>query len=258
MLNKHLILYFFSFFLIDTHFKRGDFYPGVSQFVLELSVANRNTKNPPKVAVLTARAREFLFALALKPADKLCTAFRRIGLQNGLSDWGIGEVYYGSVVEWILQNRKGLRKFNNFEIMLRKDAIEGVRDQYVLIGDTGEKDEDAGLRIARLYPQRIKAVFLHAVTGKKDRSSFIVPEDKVVNGIPFLYFQTYVGAAVKAKNIGLLDASAVERVIRQARIDLSAKEAKSVDSTRWIELERDIALAKKRVDSKSFLFSLKK
>ena len=122
---------------IDTHFQRGDFYPGVFQFYLELSRTNSKSKAPPKVAVLTARAREFLFALALKPADKLCSAFREIGLQNGISDWGIGvdtDVYYGSVVEWILQDRKGVRKFDNFKMMLHNDAMRGRKENYVLVG----------------------------------------------------------------------------------------------------------------------------
>ena len=123
---------------IDTHFRRGDFYPGVFQFYLELSRANTKSKSPPKVAVLTARAREFLFALALKPADKLCSAFRDIGIQNGISDWGIGvdtDVYYGSVVEWILQDRKGVRKFDNFKMLLQNDALLGRKENYVLVGN---------------------------------------------------------------------------------------------------------------------------
>ena len=54
----------------------------------------------PTVSVLTARAKEFLFALKLKPSDKLCSAFQKVGRENGSPDWGIGDVYYGSVVEW--------------------------------------------------------------------------------------------------------------------------------------------------------------
>lgn len=46
---------------------------------------------PENVAVLTARAREFKFALALKPTDKLCSAYRAIGERNGYGNWGIGK-----------------------------------------------------------------------------------------------------------------------------------------------------------------------
>jgi len=88
---------------IDTQYSRGEFYPGAFQFFFELSAHNRKTTmDIPKVAVLTARAKEFLFALALKPADKLCSAFRNIGEANGYPTWGIAleHVYYGSVAEW--------------------------------------------------------------------------------------------------------------------------------------------------------------
>jgi hypothetical protein len=239
---------------IDTHFKRGEIYPGVLQFYLELSkgLTSYKNKSPPKVAILTARAREFLFALALKPADKLCTAFRKLGNENGFEDWGVGvetDVYYGSVIEWILQDRKGIRKYMNFEKMLQNDARLGRKENYVLVGDTGEKDEEAGERIAKMYPKRIKAVFLHAVTDK-DRSKFSLPPDRIVNGVPFLYFQTYVGAAMKARNIGLMSNVAVQRIIAQSKLDLTAKEPRSgyisgSPSTRWLELERDIQLVKK-------------
>ena len=63
---------------------------------------------PENVAVLTARAREFKFALALKPGDKICSAYRAIGRLNGFNDWGIGEndVYYGSVVNGFSKREK--------------------------------------------------------------------------------------------------------------------------------------------------------
>ena len=129
-------------------YKRGDFYPGAFQFAFELSHANRDgdIDKPQNMSVLTARAREFLFALALKPTDKLCTAYRCTGQKNGVDGWGIGDVYYGSVAEWIFSNRKGLRKFQNFELMLNKDDQKGKCD-YVIVGDTGERDEEAAERI---------------------------------------------------------------------------------------------------------------
>jgi len=48
--------------------------------------------------------------------------------------------------ERVLQERKGLRKFQNFEIMLKNDAANNndVAPEYIWVGDTGEKDEEAG------------------------------------------------------------------------------------------------------------------
>ena len=206
--------------------------------------------SPSSIAVLTARAREFKFALALKPGDKVCSAYTKTGLSNGVPNWGVEDVYYGSVAEWVFQNKKGDRKVKNFEIMMRNDMAKGRRGEYVLIGDTGEKDEDAGEKLARKFPNEIKAVFLHAVTSSSDRSSLRIPPDRTINGVPFYYFRTYVGAAKKAFQAGLLGGGGLLRVVDQARKDLSSKDLPKPNmspkeraklSTRWAELEEDIA-----------------
>ncbi|KAL7531190.1 hypothetical protein ACHAWF_003668 [Thalassiosira exigua] len=131
---------------VDVQYSRGDFYPGVFQFMWELSLysvtlnqryydeylvekrssSERLDRNisPPKVAVLTARAEEFKAALEIKDESKLAQAFRKTGEAskvNPTNDWGIGPVLYGSVSEWIIQYKKGLRKFNNFERLLEQD-----------------------------------------------------------------------------------------------------------------------------------------
>ena len=246
---------------IDTQFKRGEFYPGVFQFALELSCSSVRAV-PEKVAVLTARAREFKFALALQPNDKLCTAFREAGQRNGFKNWGIGPVYYGSVVEWIFQERKGLRKFANFEKMMRDDSRASGRDigessKYILVGDTGEKDEDAGERIIAKYPSLVRAVFLHVVSNNRDRTMVTLPEDRKLNGVPIYYFRTYVGAATKAMQDNLITPDGLGRVIQQSREDLCKKEPRLApglgenlspsalrqQSSKWDELEDDIAMA---------------
>lgn len=226
---------------IDTHYTRGEFYPGAFQFAFE--IASHRSPVPDKVSVLTARAKEFKFALALKPNDKLCSRYAATGLSNGIKDWGIGDVYYGSVAEWIFQNRKGERKFDNFQILLKNDDAKGEPRKYVFIGDTGEMDEEAGERIINKYPARMKAIFMHAVTSKKDRSDFKLPEDRQLNGVSIYYFRTYVGAAVKALRAGLISNGSLNRVIDQAKRDLSRKEPQ-VAGSRWRELEEDIQLAK--------------
>ena len=238
---------------IDTHYKRGDFYPGAFQFAFELSAGGKIYQGiksvPAKIAVLTARAREFKFALALKQGDKICSQYETVGKRNGIPDWGVGDVYYGSVAEWIFQERKGDRKFRNFEILMQDDKLKGRSEDYVIIGDTGEKDEEAGERIAKIYPNRIKAIFLHAVSEKKNRSELKLPADRVCNGVPIYYFRTYVGAASKAVAAGLLSPPSIQRIIDQARRDLCRKELAELSSppgdrmlisSRWQELEEDI------------------
>lgn len=54
----------------------------------------------------------------------MAQAFRQAGESSAINptkEWGIGPVLYGSVSEWIIQYKKGLRKFNNFERLLEQD-----------------------------------------------------------------------------------------------------------------------------------------
>lgn len=89
---------------VDTSYSRGAFYPGVFSFAAELaSQPARRGRPPADVAVLTARAREFIAFLEIKQSDKLCLGFRRAGEACGHSEWGVGPVLYGSVQEWICQ-----------------------------------------------------------------------------------------------------------------------------------------------------------
>jgi hypothetical protein len=220
---------------------------------------------PENVAVLTARAREFKFALALKPGDKLCSAYRAVGSLNGFSEWGIGQndVYYGSVVEWIFQERKGTRKLANFEIMVQNDAKNNRACNYVIVGDTGEKDEEAGERIAKKFgPSKIRAVFLHVVSDSPNRSLIKLPKDREMNGVPIFYFRTYVGAASKAFQNRLMSEKGLQRVITAAEKDLISLEMKittnkidtltPIITSRRKELNLDISEAMSKKRSASF------
>jgi hypothetical protein len=109
---------------IDVQYERGDVYPAVAEFMLEicshgLPLADKTC--PPKIAVLTARAEEFKMALEIKENSKLAVVMRSAGERMGIKGWGVGPVLYGSVAEWVVQIRKGLRKFTNFERLLQQD-----------------------------------------------------------------------------------------------------------------------------------------
>ena len=109
---------------IDVQYERGDIYPGVAEFMLEICRHNlpaADAAYPPKIAVLTARAEEFKVALEIKANSKLSVVMRSAGERAGVQGWGVGPVLYGSVAEWIVQFRKGLRKFTNFERLLQQD-----------------------------------------------------------------------------------------------------------------------------------------
>jgi hypothetical protein len=251
---------------IDVQYARGDFYPGVFEFMLQMTLSGCGgcgssssasaPPTPPKVAILTARAEEFKLALELKDDSKLAMAFRQAGTAAGISAWGLGPVLYGSVAEWIAQSRKGLRKFANFERLLQQDPT-GTILQYVYVGDTGELDQEAGETMLREYPELVKAVFLHCVssekvlqlqqpqqddngnggTGNVYANIVDIPPPKLINGRPIIFFRTYVGAAVAAVQLGFMTLPGLQAVVDAA---VQALAHVSRTSDKWLDLQRDI------------------
>lgn len=235
---------------IDIQYERGDVYPGVAQFMLEVSLSGTGSSGttngvavpcPPKVAILTARAEEFKAALELKEDSKIALALRKAAEASGVSQWGLGPVLYGSVAEWIIQDRKGLRKFTNFERLLQQDPT-GTIFQYIYVGDTGELDQEAGETMLREYPEVVKAIFLHSVSNEEGPVN--VPPPRLINGRPIVFFRTYVGAATAAMQLGLLDVDGLQRVIDAARSMLSDVPQ---SSDKWADVERDIQVANRIV-----------
>jgi protein-S-isoprenylcysteine O-methyltransferase Ste14 len=225
---------------IDVQYTRGTMYPGVEMFMLQLSLCNRqdpiNTP-PPLIAILTARAEEFKAALELKESSSLAQAFQKAGQAEGIDNWGLGPVLYGSVAEWIVQDRKGLRKFTNFERLLEQDPTGRIM-QYIYVGDTGEFDQEAGETMLRDYAPFVKAVFLHCVSGEEGPVD--VPPPRFINGRPLVFFRTYVGAATAAVQLDLMTPAGLSKVIASA-----TKQLESVprDSSKWTDLNHDIEIA---------------
>jgi hypothetical protein len=213
--------------------------------MLQLSLHTLDDKRKPaKVAILTARAEELKAALELTQESSLGQSLRITGEKSGVRNWGLGPVFYGSVAEWVLQDRKGMRKFSNFELLLGQDPT-GTIMQYVYVGDTGEYDQQAGEAMLREYPQVVKAVFLHVVFGntmnqEKCLPPPTIPPPKLINGRPVIFFRTYVGAALQAVQLNLMSYSSLSKVCKAAVESL--KNAPRGDS-KWIDLERDLNLA---------------
>ncbi|KAG5178171.1 hypothetical protein JKP88DRAFT_330462, partial [Tribonema minus] len=230
---------------IDAQYERGQFYPGVFQFGLELAAHGvPRGLMPLPIAVLTARAKELLFALELDMEHPVSVAYRQCGAENGMEGWGLGPILYGSVKEWICWTRKSRRKVKNFRRLMELDGrnaiARGYMTEYVFIGDTGEGDFKAGIKMCENFPRELRALFLHMVYCVDDVCK--VPEDYAVNGVPVLFFKTYVGAARKAYEAGLLNRYAVERVIAKAVEELEYSGAPRT-SSKWSDLEADIEAA---------------
>ena len=91
----------------------------------------------------------------------------------------------------------------------------------------------------REYPEVVKAVFLHVVTDDVEGPPFI-PAPKFINGRPVVFFRTYVGAAVDAVRLGLMDLDGLQSVIKAATEELaSVPEA----SDKWKDIQKDLARA---------------
>lgn len=226
---------------IDVQYERGDFYPGVAEFMLEMSrygLPEEEAKCPAKIAILTARAEELKAALEIKDESKLAVALRGAGEKAGIQGWGVGPVLYGSVVEWIIQDRKGLRKFTNFERLMQQDPT-GTIFQYIYVGDVGELDQEAGETMLREYPEVVKAVFLHVVSDQLDEPP-IIPAPKFINGRPVVFFRTYVGAAVDAVQLGLMGSNGLRSVIDAATEKLADVPE---NSDKWRDIRKDLARA---------------
>ena len=164
---------------------------------------------------------------------------------------GLGPVLYGSVAEWIVQDRKGLRKFSNFERLLQQDPV-GTILQYLYVGDTGELDQEAGETMLREYPQVVKAVFLHVVDHQQDHHDnhhdhhdhnvpVPIPPPQLINGRPLVFFRTYVGAAVAAVKLGFMSRQGLQKVMEAACRKLDPVPR---DSDKWLDLERDLERAR--------------
>jgi hypothetical protein len=290
---------------IDVQYKRGLLYPGVAEFMLQISIGmnsmiqsspsstkSNNKKQqqssqqqqlqqvqqssssfvPAKIAVLTARAEELKVALELKNNHPISIAFENAALRQNIYGWGIGPVLYGSVVEWVIQDRKGLRKFTNFERLIDQQDPTGTILQYIYVGDTGELDQQAGETMLREYPELVQAVFLHVVSSydyiDDDNSStttattttttttnnnaatgtatndnnigrimITIPPPKLINGRPIIFFRTYVGAAIAAVQLGLMSINGLEIVM-----DAACEQLQNVPKTssKWIDLNFDL------------------
>lgn len=85
-----------------------------------------------------------------------------------------------------------------------KKIFEVYADQqFVLVGDSGEKDLDLYIQISQLFPNRVLAIFIREVQHFKNRKRFfrLLNQD---HGIPVYLVKTYAEAQQIAATLGLL------------------------------------------------------
>ena len=96
----------------------------------------------------------------------------------------------------------------------------------------------------REYPEVVKAVFLHVVSEERYPK---IPSSKLINGRPLVFFRTYVGAATKACQLGLISEKAMMGVVSAAQESL---ENVARTSDKWQDLYRDVNEAYRTLGSR--------
>lgn len=85
--------------------------------------------------------------------------------------------------------------------------------KFVLIGDSGEKDADIYLSVAQAFPKRIRAIYIRKVNDKKRNERIQQLMDKV-DDVETLLFNDSLEAAKHAKDLGLIDAEGLDKVVQ--------------------------------------------
>jgi hypothetical protein len=213
--------------------------------------------------------------LEMKADHPLSVLFRNVAAQlNITNDWGFGPILYGSIVEWILQDRKGIRKFHNFEQLLslvphqlpsqiedKSSHHPSIIMNYIYVGDIGEYDDEAGRAMLQHYPQCVRAVFLHVVyRGKQPPPPSPLPPSNpmqnddpykvtdYIHGRPIIYFRTYVGAALSAVQQNLVSRYGLELVIKAVRQWMKIN-ANDMTADQELDLQQDIKNAHQFLES---------
>ncbi|MDC0749675.1 phosphatase domain-containing protein [Polyangium mundeleinium] len=197
-------------------------YPGVRAFYNELDLAFSPHGDLGDLTFLTARpgdrvgfgegiTRKHLTALGLPHAKVLTGDFGHLATHDLMAD-----KKYGSFIEY----RKLFPEYT-----------------FVFCGDSGQGDAIAGARMMEHPGDGMRAVFIHDVvnTDAEGRAAWRA------KGVAFN--DTYIGHALDAHALGLLDRAALRRVADAALRDLHDVPFDDLGQreARWTEFRRDIA-----------------
>lgn len=90
---------------------------------------------------------------------------------------------------------------------------------FVLVGDNGQHDPEIYARVARIYPQRIKAIYIRTVRKKKDRHMIKLIEEMEELNVQMVFTPDTINAAQHAESINLIAKSAVKPIIENSFTD---------------------------------------
>jgi len=212
----------------DTRYPPKTVYPGVVQFYAELDSGPRETGRLGDLTFVSARPTDPLGAIE-------ALTFRTLRA-NGIR---IAAVLTGSLLSVRSNEAIAQKKLENF---LQYQALF-PEYAFVFVGDSGQGDVIFGEAIRERSPDTVKAVFINDVVATPLARRQALAEKGVH------LFDTYVGAAIKAFELGLISRAGVGRIAKAAEEKLNslvfADEAQR--KARRDELTHDLALAARTI-----------
>jgi hypothetical protein len=209
----------------DTRYPPKTVYPGVLQFYRELD------RGP---GVIPGREGDLTFVSA-RPMDPL--GFIEDKTLETLRQHGVGPAVMlaGAFTHLIGNARIAEKKFDNFTRYAQLYPEYG----FIFTGDSGQGDVSFGEQMLAAHPDSVRAIFIHDVVATPE------PVRQVWRAQRIFFFDTYVGAAVEAYEVGVIARDGVARVARAAQEELEKIPFASEDQrrARREELTRDLQRA---------------
>jgi hypothetical protein len=209
----------------DARYPPKTVYPGVLQFYREL---DRGPGLIPgregDLTFISARPRDPLGLIE----DRTLATLREHGVSSAV-------MLSGAFTHLLGNSRIAEMKFENFSRYILLYPEYG----FVFTGDSGQGDVAFGERMLTEHPESVRAVFIHDVVDTPE------PVRMAWRGKRIFFFDTYIGAAVEAFEVGVIARDGVARVARAAQEDLGRVPfaSESQRQSRVAELERDLRRA---------------
>ncbi|WPB75521.1 phosphatase domain-containing protein [Archangium violaceum] len=205
----------------DTRYPPKTVYPGVLQFYRELD------RGP---GIIPGREGDLTF-ISARPQDPLGLIEDRT--LATLREHGVSSAVMlsGAFTHLLGNARIAAMKFENFSRYLQLYPEYG----FVFTGDSGQGDVAFGERMLTEHPDAVRAVFIHDVVDTPESVRMTWRGKRV------FFFDTYIGAAVEAFEVGVIARDGVARVARAAQEELARVpfSSESQRHSRVTDLERD-------------------
>lgn len=88
--------------------------------------------------------------------------------------------------------------------------------KFVLVGDNGQHDPEIYSQVAKIYPERIKAIYIRTVRKRKDKRMLRMISELEKLDIQIIFTPDTINAAQHAQSIGLIAETAVEQIINNS------------------------------------------